>query len=219
MQNITIKRLKGEINDLSKNKSLQFQAFCEESDIFTFYFILRDLDEPYKGGYYIGKILLPVEYPTKAGDIMMLTPNGRFEIGKKICLSNSGYHPESWSPMWTIRNMLIGFVSIFLDDEAYGISHIKEPTNIRIKYAQDSVNYNITYYSAIFRKFNYFVNEDLTIKSNDEIDCIINNKPIKFKLDINKLDDYTFNDFIKYFKGISYDSFNNNIYRYFSGKF
>ena len=28
-------------------------------------------------------------------------PNGRFEIFKKICLSISGHHPESWQPSWS----------------------------------------------------------------------------------------------------------------------
>ena len=49
-------------------------------------------DEPYLGGYYIGKIELPVDYPAKAGDFYMLTPNGRFDINKKICLTNSSVY-------------------------------------------------------------------------------------------------------------------------------
>lgn len=28
-------------------------------------------------------------------------PNGRFETNKKICLSISGHHPESWQPSWS----------------------------------------------------------------------------------------------------------------------
>lgn len=28
-------------------------------------------------------------------------PNGRFEVGKKICLSISGHHPETWQPSWS----------------------------------------------------------------------------------------------------------------------
>ena len=27
-------------------------------------------------------------------------PNGRFEVGKKICLSISAHHPEHWQPAW-----------------------------------------------------------------------------------------------------------------------
>ena len=49
----------------------------------------------------------------KPPEIMMLTPNGRFEVGKKICLTISAHHPESWQPSWSIRTVmmaLIGFL-------------------------------------------------------------------------------------------------------------
>ena len=39
-----------------------------------------------------------------------LQPNGRFETGKKICLSISGHHPESWQPSWSIRTALLAII-------------------------------------------------------------------------------------------------------------
>ena len=30
----------------------------------------------------------------------MLTPNGRFKTGIRLCLSMSDYHPETWNPLW-----------------------------------------------------------------------------------------------------------------------
>ncbi|TFJ86705.1 hypothetical protein NSK_001793 [Nannochloropsis salina CCMP1776] len=40
-----------------------------------------------------------------------LEPSGRFEIGKKICLSISAHHPEHWQPAWggLILEALISF--------------------------------------------------------------------------------------------------------------
>lgn len=38
-------------------------------------------------GCYHGQIVLPKEYPRKAPSICVITPNGRWEIGKDICLS------------------------------------------------------------------------------------------------------------------------------------
>lgn len=43
-----------------------------------------------------GRIILPPEYPLKPPNIVLLTLNGRFEVGTKICLSISAHHPESW---------------------------------------------------------------------------------------------------------------------------
>ncbi|KAM7319565.1 hypothetical protein ACRRTK_021248 [Alexandromys fortis] len=36
--------------------------------------------------------------------------NGRFEVGKKICLSISGHHPETWQPSWSIRTALLAII-------------------------------------------------------------------------------------------------------------
>jgi ubiquitin-conjugating enzyme E2 J1 len=38
-----------------------------------------------QGGIYHGRILLPSEYPFKPPSFLMLTPNGRFETGVKVC--------------------------------------------------------------------------------------------------------------------------------------
>jgi len=47
-----------------------------------------------------GKLLFQPQYPFKAPGIMMLTPNGRFTTGSRLCLSMSDFHPESWNPLW-----------------------------------------------------------------------------------------------------------------------
>ncbi|XP_064412312.1 ubiquitin-conjugating enzyme E2 J1 isoform X3 [Latimeria chalumnae] len=46
----------------------------------------------------------------KPPSIILLTPNGRFEVGKKICLSISGHHPETWQPSWSIRTALLAII-------------------------------------------------------------------------------------------------------------
>ena len=42
---------------------------------------------------------------------LMLQPNGRFETNKKICLSISGHHPETWQPSWSIRTALLALIA------------------------------------------------------------------------------------------------------------
>jgi hypothetical protein len=46
-------------------------------------------------------------------------PNGRFETGKKICLSISGHHPESWQPSWSIRTALLAIIG-FMPTAGHG---------------------------------------------------------------------------------------------------
>jgi len=74
-------------------------------------------DCPYEGGYYHGKILFPGEYPMKPPGIMMITHSGRFEPMKKICLSISDFHPETWNPIWKAETILTALVSFMNSDE------------------------------------------------------------------------------------------------------
>ena len=170
-QSITAKRLRGEIKNLEKDREAYYQVVQDEEDQFLFYFLLRgDSDSAYNGGYYIGKIVLPTSYPANPGDFYMLTPSGRFRIGSKICLTNSGYHKESWSPLWNIKLMVIGFVSVFLSDDTTGISHIKEyPTERKAK-AVASLQYNLDKHKDIMSKFDQFVKPDGSVRTDKEVE-------------------------------------------------
>ena len=50
---------------------------------------------------------------------LFFQPNGRFETGKKICLSISGHHPESWQPSWSIRTALLAIIG-FMPTPGHG---------------------------------------------------------------------------------------------------
>ena len=122
----------------------------------TWYFlIMGDDDSHYKGGQYIGKIVHHKTYPAKPPDYWMLTPNGRYTIDAKICLSNSSYHSGEWSTSWNIVTILIAFTSIWYDDKEGGISHT---TNVskeeRRRLANQSVDFNIRKYPEIYDQFN-----------------------------------------------------------------
>jgi ubiquitin-conjugating enzyme E2 J2 len=45
----------------------------------------------------------------------MLTPNGRFTPNRRLCLSMSDYHPESWNPMWSLSTILTGLYSFMIE--------------------------------------------------------------------------------------------------------
>ena len=60
----------------------------------------------YQGGIYHGRVLLPKNYPGSPPRIQVLTPSGRFIVGADICLSASSFHPESWTPRWTVLSLV-----------------------------------------------------------------------------------------------------------------
>ncbi|KAL1516647.1 hypothetical protein ABEB36_000531 [Hypothenemus hampei] len=94
------------------NPTEEYYAAPLEDNLFEWHFTVRGPPETeFEGGYYHGRILLPVQYPMQPPNIILLTPNGRFEVNKKICLSISGYHPETWQPSWSIRTALLALIA------------------------------------------------------------------------------------------------------------
>jgi ubiquitin-conjugating enzyme E2 J2 len=164
-----MKRMKGELKILLENRNDFVQAIPDQEDLTIFYFLLKPSDSPYKGGYYIGKIKVPLTYPATAPSYYMLTPSGRFSINQEICLTNSRFHPEATTAAWNINSMSVAFMSIFINDDTNGISHIVDSAENRMKYALNSYDYNIQHYKDIFSRFDTFINEDLSLRSEPEI--------------------------------------------------
>ena len=146
LNRICMKRLMNDIRMLDKDPFDCIDYYVDQDNMLQWHFLLHSDEknkfDAYTGGEYIGKILHHPEYPFKPPDFMMLTPNGRFVENKKICLSNTGYHSNEWSAMWNIKSILVGFLSIFLDDDENGISHIHRPESERICLAKQSIDYN-----------------------------------------------------------------------------
>jgi ubiquitin-conjugating enzyme E2 J2 len=101
-----------------KSKLENFVACPDPNNIFMWYYVIFGLkDCPYEDGVYMGKITFPTQYPLKPPGIEMITPNGRFKSKKKICMSMSDYHPESWNPAWHTQTILLGLISFMNTDE------------------------------------------------------------------------------------------------------
>jgi len=64
-------------------------------------------DTPFSKGIYHGRIRLPKNYPRSAPSICMITPNGRWEVGKDICLSATAHNQETWTPQWNLRTLIM----------------------------------------------------------------------------------------------------------------
>ena len=107
-------------------------------------------EDVYKDGEYLFHIALSPRYPFEAPDFYIYTPNGRFSIKTKLCFSNSSYHNESWSPIWSIKTIIMGFLSFFLDKESRGAGHLNNVTDeAKKKFAVQSKAYNEEYHSDI----------------------------------------------------------------------
>jgi ubiquitin-conjugating enzyme E2 J2 len=101
------KRLRKEFLALQKNPEANIEAVPLEKNILEWHYVIRGIGV-YEGGYYHGKLVFPPEYPMKPPAVYMLTESGRFQTHKRLCLSMSDYHPETWNPMWSVSSILAG---------------------------------------------------------------------------------------------------------------
>ena len=173
------KRLTNEVKLLANQPLHYCTAYPDESNPLIWYFLIKgqrgtDYHTGTKntsgkfvggeGGEYIGKIVHSPKYPAEPPDYYMLTPSGRYNVGTKICLTNSSYHKGDWSSTWNIHSILIAFYSIWLDDKEGGISHIKDSVENRKNMAAGSIAYNLKNNRTIYEKFNKsHLNDDVPI--------------------------------------------------------
>ena len=133
-----VKRILSEARELKESTS-EYTAYPLDDNIFEWHFTLRGPSQSeFEEGYYHGRILLPIEYPFRPPDVMILTPNGRWELNKKICLTFTGFHEEMWQPAWGIRTALIG-VQAFMSaraEAAVGIGSLDYPIAERERLAK-----------------------------------------------------------------------------------
>lgn len=149
------KRLSNEQKLIEREPLHYSTAYPDASNPLIWYcLIVGQKGTPYYGGHYIYKVVHSPKYPAEPPDYYFLTPSGRYEINRKICLSNSSFHKGEWSSTWNIKTILISFYSIFLDEKEHGIAHILESVNQRKKYAIESIAYNKKHHADIYNKFN-----------------------------------------------------------------
>ncbi|KAJ3372806.1 Ubiquitin-conjugating enzyme E2 6 [Allomyces arbusculus] len=116
--NAAFKRLTKEYKAIVVSPPPLLTARPLENNILEWHFLLHGPpDTPYHGGVYWGKLVFPPQYPYKPPSIRMLTPNGRFKPGDRICLSMSDFHPDTWNPAWSVATILSGLLSFMATDE------------------------------------------------------------------------------------------------------
>lgn len=131
-----------EAKELAKETAYEFEAHPLEDNIFEWHFTVRGpKDTDFEDGRYHGRILLPNEYPFKPPEIIFLTPNGRFELNTKICLSITGFHPEFWQPAWGIRTVLLAVIGFFPTEAKGALGGLDYTKEERKRLAKKSIGW------------------------------------------------------------------------------
>jgi ubiquitin-conjugating enzyme E2 J1 len=141
----TVRRLLRETLELSASSSNPNPSFharpVSDEDLLEWHFTLLGppSPSPYAGGLYHGRISLPLTYPLKPPNFRFLTPSGRFEVNREICLSISGFHEESWMPAWGIRTALVALRTFMGEEGTAGqVGGMEASKEVRQRMAQSS---------------------------------------------------------------------------------
>ena len=126
-------------------------------------------NSPYANGIYHGKLIFPKEYPLKPPSVIMITPSGRFVPNRRLCLSMSDFHPESWNPMWSISTILRGLYSFMITNDPTLGSINNTSDTVKRKYAAASLEYNIKNTPTFVKLFpEYLERYELQLKNKTE---------------------------------------------------
>lgn len=139
------RRLRRELKAIKINPMVDPVVYTTplENDLLEWHYVIEgNKDTPYEGGYYWGKLVFPKQYPLKPPSVMILTPNGRFKTNRRLCLSMSDFHPESWNPMWSVSTIITGLIS-FMVEGSPTLGSIETSTTEKRKFARHSLDYNV----------------------------------------------------------------------------
>ena len=146
MSSPSTRRLLKESSDLHKNPSPYFTAApINDTNLHDWHFTLAGppSPSPYAQGLYHGRITFPATYPLRPPSFRFLTPSGRFEVNRKICLSISGHHEETWQPAWGVRTALLGIRSEIFSSESQGqVGGMEGSEELRREYARLSLGWS-----------------------------------------------------------------------------
>mmetsp|Transcript_4256 Transcript_4256/g.4907 ORF Transcript_4256/g.4907 Transcript_4256/m.4907 type:complete len:246 (+) Transcript_4256:282-1019(+) len=136
-------RLQKEYKAILKEPVPNIIARPSQSNILDWHYILIGAEgTEYDGGHYHGKVTFPSQYPFKPPAIYMCTPSGRFQCNTRLCLSMSDFHPEAWTPMWSVSTILAGLIS-FMYDDVKTTGSITTSSGVKKQLARDSIATNL----------------------------------------------------------------------------
>ena len=98
----------------------------------------------YEAGIYHGRIMLPKDYPATPPRVQLWTPSGRFVPYADICLSASAYHPESWTPRWTVQT-LVQALRLHMLTNPQEIGGMTSTVDETLEYARKSLTWELSW--------------------------------------------------------------------------
>lgn len=144
-------------NKIKRLNNEYFKCIMDDNNIKIWYILVYGLDEPFKNGEYIFKIIIDDQFPDSPPSFRALTPNGVFIAdGMPICVSIGEFHKKSYRSGLGMYGFILNAIinaMIFSKEGNYGIRYIVEKEETRKEYAKTSKKYNKDHYEHLLTRF------------------------------------------------------------------
>jgi len=140
MPNTTcLSRLQQELKKLQQQPPSDLLLAHDPDNILEWYFCFDGpASTPFAVGEYMGLLRFPPNYPFAPPSVLVLTPNGRFGVNTRICMTMTDYHPESWTPAWNALTIARGLISFMVEVDSFAAGTVQMTDEQRMLLAQRS---------------------------------------------------------------------------------
>lgn len=189
-------RLKQDYMRLQRDPVPYIKAEPLPSNILEWHYVIKGPDDSaYCGGFYHGSLLFSKEFPFKPPSIYMFTPNGRFKTNKRLCLSISDFHPDTWNPAWSVATILTGLLSFMLENTPT-LGSCETSVYEKKKLAQNSLEFNLKnetfkeLFPDVCKEINERIKKIQELKKLNNKDVNLNNNTNNSNKQLDSMDEF-----------------------------
>ncbi|AMN83985.1 hypothetical protein D5a_00066 [Faustovirus] len=133
----------------SPHEYLKFAMSATDTN--TWYILIENVKGKYDefvNGQYLVRIKAPEAFPNSPPEFYFMTPNGLYDVEKKVCISIGEFHKDSYIGTLGMLGFAEQLVSGMTDVDylGHGISILHQPSDVRKQYANESTEYNNIHY-------------------------------------------------------------------------
>jgi len=121
------------------------------TDTNTWYILIENVKGKYDefvNGQYLVRMKAPEAFPNSPPEFYFMTPNGLYDVEKKVCISIGEFHKDSYIGTLGMLGFAEQLVSGMTDVDylGHGISILHQTSDVRKRYANESTEYNNIHY-------------------------------------------------------------------------
>jgi ubiquitin-conjugating enzyme E2 J1 len=120
----------------------------------VWYAMLHGIADDFEGGEYIVRIETTPKFPYAPPWFYLMTPNGVYDIEKKVCIDIGGYHSQNYRAVLGIDGFAKQLVSGLIGGIDHGLSILHTTSKQKQSLAKLSVEYNLQNHKEIVEHIN-----------------------------------------------------------------